>query len=146
MIGSIGTSNFAAWTAESKATLQYIVIFEVSDDKIHTFEEFTRDSNIRTAKHDIHLQKPKTEFLGPELDNVSFIINLKAQFGVNPRDEMDKLLILQRAGIPVVLTIGNKNIGMNKWTIVSLSQAWETVDNEGRLLEAQLSLTLEEYM
>lgn len=146
MIGSIGTSNYAAWTSESMATMQYIVVFEVSDDKIHTFEGFTRDSNIRQAKHDIHLQKPKSEFLGPELDNIAFVIKLKAQFGVNPRDEMDKLLILQRVGIPVVLTIGNKNIGMNKWTIVSLGQAWETVDNEGRLLEAQLSVTLEEYL
>lgn len=145
MIGSIGTTAYAGWTDEAKASTTYVVVFETSSDKILNFNDFTRQSSTRTVDHEILLKKPKTEFLGPNLDTISFTIRLSSMYGVKPLEEMNKLLILQRAGTPVTLTIGEKGIGVNKWTIEELEQGWNTIDNQGNLIEAELSITLKEY-
>jgi len=114
--------------------------------KVRTFRDFQRDSSARWGTNEIHLQKPRSQFMGPGLDTISFTMQFDARLGMNPRKEMEKLMDYQRDGKVLLLQIGGKPLGQGKWKITSLTQSWEDIDREGNLLKAGLSVTLEEYV
>lgn len=122
------------------------IVFEVSSEKVRTFDNFERNSADRWESHDLLGLKPKSEFIGPGLDSVTFTMWLDAKFGVNPRAEMEKLLVMSRDGEVADLTIGNKGLGVAQWKIKSLGQKWEKIDNAGRVVKSSLDVTLEEYI
>ncbi|TGV23874.1 hypothetical protein EN829_044785, partial [Mesorhizobium sp. M00.F.Ca.ET.186.01.1.1] len=64
------------------------LIFEVTHEKVRTFDELTRSATARWSKHERFGQKPRSEFLGPDLDSISFKMRFDAQYGVNPKSEM----------------------------------------------------------
>lgn len=121
-------------------------MFVVSADMIRTFENFSRSTASRWAKHEIMGQKPKTEFVGPDLDTISFKMRFDVMYGINPRKEMEALLDLARSGKAVPLVIGGKGLGMNKWVVKSVDQEWVYVDNRGNVLVGVVNITLEEYI
>ncbi|MEK3784686.1 phage tail protein [Paenibacillus sp. FSL R5-0810] len=114
--------------------------------KVRTFRDFQRDSSARWGTNEIHLQKPRSQFMGPGLDTISFTMQFDARLGMNPRKEAEKLLDYQREGKVLLLQIGGKPLGQGKWKITNLTQSWEDIDREGNLLKAGLSVTLEEYV
>lgn len=122
------------------------VVFVVSDDTIRTFDNFERNTESRWATHDIHLAKPKSEYLGPGLDTISFSMRFDVAYGINPRKEMDALVELARSGKAVPLVIGGKGLGVNLWKIKSLKQRWIHVDNRGNVLVGEVEVELEEYV
>ncbi len=135
MIGAIGDEK-----------LNNIIVFSVSSDKVLTFDNFEQTSSIRTGKHEIHLQKPKTEFLGPDLDTITFTMRFDVALGINPMSEIEKLRLVQRSGSPVSLVIGGKSYGENLWAIKSFRREHRQVDNRGNVLVAEVSIELEEYI
>jgi phage protein U len=128
MIGSFGTE----------------VIFEVSADYVRTFDSFKRDSSARLAKHKRINLPDKTEFLGRELDKVSFNMVFAAGFGLSPKKEITKLRALSDDGAVRSLTIAGDVLG--KFIITGLSEQWKEIDNQGNLITAVIAVSLEEYM
>lgn len=122
------------------------IIFETSDKRIMSFTGLSVDIASRYEKHDVIMKKPKTEFIGPDLDLLSFTINLNGSFGVKPRAEMEKWAVLARDGIAETFVIGGKPLGSDKWVVKSVSQAWDTVFNQGELFSGKIDVTLEEYI
>lgn len=122
------------------------VVFVVSPEATRTFQEFTRNAASRYAKHEILGQKPKTQWLGPGLDTISFTMWFDARHGLNPRKELDKLTELERAGKALPLLVGKKGIGTGLWIITGLDQAWKRIDNAGNVLFATVNVSLEEYV
>ncbi|GEN83635.1 hypothetical protein SLU01_19470 [Sporosarcina luteola] len=122
------------------------VKFVTNDKRILTFQDFKRDSTVRSEKHAIIGKKPAKEFLGAELDTISFTIQLSAAHGVKPREEAEKWLRMSRAGLAFPLVIGTRALGMDKWTVESVSQAWDVVFNRGELYSCKVDITLEEYI
>ncbi len=122
------------------------VVFVASADTIRTFEDFSRSLAGRWAKHEIIGQKPKSEYIGPDLDTISFKMRFDVMYGMNPRKEMDALLELARSGKAVPLVIGGKGLGVNKWVVKSVDQEWVRVDNRGNVLVGIANVTLEEYV
>ena len=122
------------------------IIFEASYNKTKTFDEFNRTSADRWATHDIIGLKPKSEFLGPGLDKITFTMLFDVSLGVNPRTEMDKLLVMSRLGKIETLIVGGKPLGSYKWKILGLGQNWNIVDNHGNLIKGAINVTLEEYV
>ncbi|SMF88140.1 hypothetical protein SAMN05661091_4135 [Paenibacillus uliginis N3/975] len=114
--------------------------------KVRTFQDFQRDSSARWGTNEIHLQKPRSQFLGPGLDTITFTMSFDVSLGMNPRKEMEKLLKYERDGKVLLLQIGGKALGQGKWKIMSLGQSWERIDRDGNLLKSSLSVTLEEYV
>lgn len=110
MIGAIGSKE-----------LDDVIIFEVSQDKILTINNFVRNNSVRFAKNNVLLKKPVSQYIGPELDQLRFKIILKAQFGVNPQAEFNKLIHLQRDGTTVSVITGKTAHGMYRWRIANLS-------------------------
>lgn len=120
--------------------------FETSDKKILTFSELKHDSAGRWEKHSVIGQKPISEFIGPDLDTITFTINLNGNNGIKPRDEMNKWISMVNSGIADILVIGNKALRKDKWAVKSVSEAWNTVFNRGELYSGSINVTLEEYI
>ncbi|WP_227014025.1 phage tail protein [Paenibacillus psychroresistens] len=121
-------------------------MFQVSADKIRTFDDFVRNNADRWESHEIIGQKPKKEFIGPGLDQITFNMRFDANLGVSPRKEMEALMVLSRNGKAAPLIIGGKALGVNKWIITGLVHKWKNIDNKGNLLQADLEISLEEYV
>jgi len=122
------------------------IAFYSSDEKILTYNELTRSSGGRWADHARHLKKPVTEFLGPNLDVITFNIILSINYGINPRAILNQFLEYERSGKAATLVIGNLPIGVYKWTLRSLVQNWERFDGKGNLIYATANLSLTEYV
>lgn len=122
------------------------VVFVASDEVLKTFDNFVRHEQGRWTKHDIIGKKPKPEFLGPDLGSISFTMRFDVAFGMNPRKEMDNLLSMVRDGKYYTLVIGGKGLGVNKWSLQSVTQNWRRVDNRGNILVGEVTVELEEYV
>lgn len=122
------------------------IVFETSDKRILNFSGFNRNASSRWANHEVIEGKPVSEFIGPNLDSISFTVHLKGLSGVKVKEEMDKWLIKCREGTIDTLVIGNSSIGMNKWKVLSVSQMWNVILNKGELLSGDVEVELEEYI
>lgn len=122
------------------------VVFSVSRETIKTFDNLTRSNAGRWATHEIISQKPRTERIGPGLDTISFSMQFDVSMGVNPRREMDALVVMEREGKPHALTLGGKGLGTGLWIIKSQNQSFGRIDNRGNLLSGKVDLSLEEYV
>ena len=121
------------------------ITFEVSSDKLLTFEDFKRESESNFQNHALIAQKPRTEFIAPGLDTISFTVILNAQFGVKPRDEMNRWLEYCRSGDAEWLAVGGKLMGVDRWVVKSVSQSWDVIYDGGILASGKVNITLQEY-
>lgn len=135
MIGALGDKN-----------LQNAVVFEILQNKTLTFKDLNRSNGVRFQKHDVLLKKPILQFIGEELDKISFNIMFSYQLGTDPIKETDKLVILQRNGTALSFFVGDKGFGRNKWVIEGLNINYPSIDNKGRILSATCEITLLEYI
>ena len=134
MIGAIGSKS-----------LDDVIMFEVSAEKVLTFKNFVRRNRVRFAKNDTLLKKPISQYVGPELDIITFDIILDAQWGVDPKEEYDKLIDIQKDGSLVTIIIGDNVFGTYRWRIADLSIPAEPIDNTGFFIRSVVSISFEEY-
>ena len=121
--------------------------FEVTADKILTFDKMKVTQAGRWATHPIILKAPKSEFLGPDLKECSMEVTLSAEHGVKPRSTIDKIEKAVRNGTVDIIASGGKIFGGNghKWYIESVSETWDEVWNLGELVKATVQLNFKEY-
>lgn len=119
--------------------------FIVSSHYIRTFDDYGRGSGGRWAQHDIIGDKPVLEFLGPDVEKISFTMLLRADQGVSPAKELEKLRKLRDTGKYFPLVIGGKLIGNNLWVMESLDENVAFWGKYGNILSAKVSVTLKEY-
>lgn len=122
------------------------VKFTTSTNLLRTFSDFKRNDTARWAVHDIHLKQPVPEFLGPGQGKVSFSMQFDVMYGLNPRVEMDKLVVMVRKGHRHRLIIGGKGVGVGYWYINDLSEEWNYIDNKGKILRSSVQVSLSEYV
>lgn len=121
-------------------------MFETSDKRIHSFYDFTRDITSRWDSSKIIGRKPVSEFIGPDLDGISFSIDLHGQFGVRPRVEMEKWNRMSRSGQVEILVIGKRALGLDRWYVSDVSEKWNVVMDKGELLSCSVEVSLKEYI
>ena len=126
-------------------TLGSRIIFEVSEQKVLTFTNMTREVSGRWAEHEALGTKPRPEFLGPGLSTGSLEILLSATLGVKPRSVLEAVADMVESGTAEYLIIGNRPVVYNPYRLMSASEAWETIFSRGELVRARLTLTLGEY-
>lgn len=126
------------------------LIFRIRYDgksiKGYTFENFKREIAANTEQAEILGKKAKTEFLGSDLQSITFDVYFSAQNGVSVRKQLNKLEKCVEKGYVDYLVIGGKRVGKNKFLIKSASEAWGMILKHGELVEATVSLTMEEYV
>ena len=110
------------------------VVFETSSRKIHTFDDFERQGAAAFAEHAVIDGKPRLEFTGENLDEISFSIRLDAHLGVDPAGQVKQIRAIKAAGRAQTLIIGGVPLG--NFVITSLAEKWQRIDNKGRLILA----------
>lgn len=123
------------------------IVFHVSSPKdILTIDNYGRDIKARLASHEIIGSKPLTEFLGADVQVLSFNIKLSAYRGVNPREELERLVQYAETGEVLTLVLGGRAIGEHKWLLESVKESVDYFDFDGTILASTASITLREYV
>lgn len=123
-----------------------LITFQVSSKKVLTFSSLQRQVKGRWARHDLFGRKPKGEFLGPDLQQITLNIYISAMHRVRPRKTIERIRKAVEKGTAFTFVIGGKKIGKNMWVIENMSDTWGDVIEDGRLVSANLTLTLTEYV
>lgn len=121
------------------------IVFFVSRSKVSTFDGMKWDSSAKYATHDRHLKDVLLEYTGTDADKISFSMYFSAFLGINPIEEITKLLKAERSGQVMRLVIGSRVYGKNKWVIDKTSKDLERFDNKGNLLIAKVNVSLIAY-
>lgn len=121
------------------------ITFEVNSKKILTPKNLKRTVSARWKQHNLVAQKPKMEFVGPDMDETTLTVVLSAEHGVKPRKTIEKLEAAVASGTVAKLVIGGKKIGSNKVYISKMSESWDEIWNQGELVRATLDITFSEY-
>lgn len=86
------------------------ITFEVSADKVRTFDGFERSGSARLAFHERQGGKPLAEFLGPNVDSISMDIRFSVYDGVNPTEEVKALRAARDNGDALLLVLDGVSI------------------------------------
>ena len=119
------------------------IIFETSAELIRTWQQMSRKGSARFAEHVVAEGKPRLEFTGPGLEEMSLSIRLDAQLGIDPETELEDMRGIRDAGKEQTLVIGGKVIG--KFVLEEISEEHKRHDGSGGLLLAEVTLKLKEY-
>lgn len=122
------------------------ITFRVTNKHVLTFKGMQKTAAGRWATHSIIGRMPKSEFLGPDIGKISLTIKLSAALGVSPAKNLKKIEKAIRKGTAMEFVLGGKKIGNNMWVITNASEAWDCIYTKGELAEANVSLTLQEYV
>lgn len=118
--------------------------FQTSDQKILTFNKMKRKASVQTSKHNMINGKPKVEFHGPDLQSITFTIELNALLGVKPKKIESKLIKNLNNGTIAPLVIGGKSI-CRKAMLTGLSSSYNIVLKKGEIFSMNIDVTMTEY-
>lgn len=121
------------------------IVFEISNKKLLTFKDYSRRGTSRWNQHQIIGDKPKQEFEGPELEEITLTILLKAELGVNPSKQLERIRKMRDSGKAAPLFLGSRSTSPNYWVITNLEENNQIIDKAGNILKAEATLTLTEY-
>lgn len=121
------------------------IAFQVTADQVLSFQKMKRSYSGQWASHNIIGKRPKLEFQGPKMDEVTMEAILDAELGVKPLDAMYRFREAAKNGKAYYLYIGGKKVAINKFYIESGTENWDRVWNKGELARATVSLTFKEY-
>ncbi len=121
------------------------IVFEVSRDKLFSFNNLSRSVEARWNEHEIIGKKEKSEFAGPGLDNGTLEIVLDAQLGIKPITELNKLENAVTKGTVNYLIIGKNKIGSGKWKITKISEEYDKIYADGAISKIKLTIDIKEY-
>lgn len=112
---------------------------------LRTFDDYKRQGQGRWSKHDLIGQKPVLEYLGSDIEKISFKMLLRADQGISPAKELKRLRQWRDTGAVLPLIIGGKPIGSGFWVIDSLDEGIKYWTKFGHIFTAEVSVSLVEY-
>jgi phage protein U len=122
------------------------VVFEVSSERVKTFQDLSISRSAKYAQHDIHGSKGLLEFTGLDPAAMSLKITLLASLGVNPKEELTTLRGMLAAGKAVPFILDGEPQGDGLWVLENVSESHKVINNVGALILAEVSLSLKEYV
>lgn len=120
------------------------LVFKVSSDCVLTPGRIGRERAARYEEHKVLGGMPRLEFLSSELQSFKLDIRMSISLGFVPQTGLDALDEWCREGKAQRLILGGKNKGM--FAIKGISEAWGQSYKDGRLMSADVSITLQEYI
>ncbi len=125
------------------------LIFQVAmtdkNMKILAMNNIKQDVSGEWSSHSVIGGKPKSEFTGSSNRNFDFDIIVDAQLGYKPHSIMKKLNKMVEKGKVSKLFIGTHKIGTGKWKLEKVSEEFALIYANGKLVRANITLTLSEY-
>ena len=119
--------------------------FKVNSERIFTFRDMERSYSGRWGMHDIIGRRPKPEFLGADMDEITIEVICDAEWGVKPRETMKKFRQAAKQGKVAYFYIKGKKVVDRKMYIASGTESWKEIWNKGELVRSSVSLTFREY-
>lgn len=119
--------------------------FSVSRDKIQTIRDLTRQGSASIQTHKRHLDTDLPEFVGTDLEGMTFNIRLSKYLGSDPKRELERFVTYMRNGTPNYFTIGTERMGRYKWLVQKYKVTYEHYDASGNPVTIDVALTLTEY-
>ena len=119
--------------------------FIVARGYVRTFNDYGRESSGRWAKHDVIGDKPVLEFLGPDVEKISFKMLFRADHGIDPEKEATKLREMRDKGKTAILMLAGSPVGENPWIIESIGEAVGFWDAFGNAISLTVDVSLTEY-
>ncbi len=114
--------------------------------KCLTFANLNRRVSNRITKHERITRKQKVQFNGPNLSSMTFTMVFSAGLGVKPREMIERLEKCVRYGYTGYFIVGTKKIGKKKYLITDMSEEWRCIMQNGKLVSANVDITMEEYV
>lgn len=123
------------------------LIFETSGMRVHTFHGMKVSTQNRFAEHDVHLEVPVLEWVGPGLAEINFSMNLNKQWGSDPEESMLLLRSYLRLGFVSPLLVGMRpvTLGLNMFVCTRVNEEHKFFDAGGKLFCAEMDVQLKEY-
>ncbi len=119
--------------------------FQTSDDRVLTFKNMKHSFSANTQKHNVlGGKKPKLEFTGPDLETVTFTIELNALLCRKPRAVEEQLLKRAQNGQYYPLVIGGTRI-LKQAIITKMSSGYDIVLKKGEIYSMKIDVTMMEY-
>lgn len=121
---------------------------ETSDKKVKclTFSSLNRKVSSRITKHERITRKQEVQFNGPNLASMTFTMAFSAGLGVNPREMIERLEKCVRYGKTGYFIVGTKKVGKKKYLITDMNEDWRSIMRDGKLVSANVDITMEEYV
>ena len=116
-----------------------------SETKIFTFHDFERRTTARTASHDLINRATLLEYIGEDLEKLTFDIKLVRSLGVDIEAETERIREYVKEGHADFFVLGGEVLGNYQWVITNMRERLEVVDTFGRVQVSELELTLESY-
>ena len=121
------------------------ITFSVNSKKALSFSDMERSYSARWEAHDIIGKRPKMEFMGPDMDEITLTVVLDAQLGIKPRATMKKFREAAKKGTVSHFYVGGRKVAKHKFYIGSGTEHWKEVWNKGELVRATAEITFKEY-
>lgn len=121
------------------------ITFNVSSRRVLTFDNYSRQGNIKSAEHGIIAEKSNLEFTGLDPEEITFDIQLFSQLNITPEDKLKALRNIRDTGRVVSFILGSSPVSQNKWMITSLSEKTSYWKQRGKMHVVTVSVTLKEY-
>jgi hypothetical protein len=119
--------------------------FQTSDERVLTFKGMKHSFSANTQKHKVMGgKKPLLEFTGPDLETVTFTIELNALLCHRPIAVEEKLLKRAQAGQHYPLVIGGRRI-LKQAMITKMSTGYDIVLKKGEIYSMKIDVTMTEY-
>lgn len=121
-------------------------VFQVSDRKVFALKDITRSAGSSWSTHSTIKGKPKAQYQAPALRTASGTVQLRADYGVKPRQQLEAMAKAAECSHVYPLIIGGKPLAQNPMRLTGISETWNTVYTGGELFSAEVSLSFEEYV
>lgn len=122
------------------------IVFEVRDDKIITPRNVKWTDTANFAEHSRHCSTTLVEYVGDKPDTITLFLKLSDYLGVKTMEQLKKLKAYKRSGKTLRLILGKKPYGRWKWVITKISVSMEYSDKRGNLTQADVQISLKEYI
>lgn len=121
-------------------------VFEVNQNKIYTFDEYTRDISINVEDQEVDGDKPSTYIKGISLEGISFNVKLLQSNSIDVETEINDWKNICEVKEPYMLFIGNNPVSSNRYLLTGVSLSDNTYIPSGKLIKSTIKLTFKEYV
>ena len=123
------------------------LVFETSGLRVHTFSDMSLSTENRFAQHDVHLETPVLEYIGPGLTQVTFSMNFNRQWGSDPIKSLVILRAYLKGGFISPLLVGMRpvTLSFNMFVCTAVTEDHKYFDARGALFGAAVDVSLREY-
>ncbi len=120
-------------------------LFEVSSNKIYTFDDYSKSFALNVESQEVDGDKPSTYIKGKALQNPSISITLRQASNIDVETEVEDWGKICEAGTPYMLFLGNNPVASNKFLLKNVSVS-DARYFGGKQIKATLKLDFEEYV